>query len=85
MIGSECRERSDCAEVQGRKILKELYELKRLLTHAMIFSTGKRFLAFLFAAGFDKEDVLYRKRTARVRSLIITTNIVHEFLFGHLN
>ncbi|WVZ12327.1 hypothetical protein V8G54_016857 [Vigna mungo] len=65
-IGSECRERSDCAEVKGRQILKELYELKRLLTRAMLFSTGKRFLAFLFAAGFDKEDVLYRKRTSRI-------------------
>ncbi|WVZ12326.1 hypothetical protein V8G54_016856 [Vigna mungo] len=65
-IGSECRERSDCAEVKGRQVLKELYELKRLLTRAMLFSTGKRFLAFLFAAGFDKEDVLYRKRTSRI-------------------
>ncbi|KOM45480.1 hypothetical protein LR48_Vigan06g078600 [Vigna angularis] len=65
-IGSEFRERSDCAEVKGRQILKELYELKRLLTRAMLFSTGKRFLAFLFAAGFDKEDVLYRKRTSRI-------------------
>jgi len=32
----------------------------------MLFSK-KRFRAFLFAAGFVKEDVLLRKRRARVR------------------
>ncbi|XP_027915314.1 sn1-specific diacylglycerol lipase beta-like [Vigna unguiculata] len=63
-IGSECRERSDCAEVKGREILKDLYELKRLLRHAMLFSSPKRYLAFLFPAGFEGEDVLQRERTS---------------------
>ncbi|KAL9316435.1 hypothetical protein ACSQ67_017436 [Phaseolus vulgaris] len=66
-IGSECCERSDCVEVKGPQILKELYELKRMLTCAMLFSS-KRSVAFLFAAGFEEEDILYRKRTSRVRS-----------------
>ncbi|CAJ1931035.1 unnamed protein product [Sphenostylis stenocarpa] len=65
-VASECGERSDCAEVKDLEILKELYELKKLLTRAMLFSSGKRFLAFLFAAGFQQEDVLLRKRTARI-------------------
>ncbi|KAK7367017.1 hypothetical protein VNO80_09023 [Phaseolus coccineus] len=65
-IGSECRERSDCVEVKGPQILKELYELKRMLTCAMLFSSCKRSLAFLFAAGFEEEDILYRKRTSRI-------------------
>ncbi|KAL9328591.1 hypothetical protein ACSQ67_003594 [Phaseolus vulgaris] len=66
-IGSECRERSDCVELKGSQILKELYELKRMLTCAKFFSCCKRSLTFLFAAGFEEEDILYRKRTARVR------------------
>ncbi|KAK7367018.1 hypothetical protein VNO80_09025 [Phaseolus coccineus] len=65
-IGSECRERSDCVEVKGSQILKELHELKRMLTCAKFFSCCKRSLAFLFAAGFEEEDILYRKRTARI-------------------
>ncbi|BAT99677.1 hypothetical protein VIGAN_10117600 [Vigna angularis var. angularis] len=65
-IESECRERSDCAEVKGRQILEELYELKRLLRCAMLFGSRKRVLQFRFAGGFDKEDVLYRKRTSRI-------------------
>ncbi|ESW30218.1 hypothetical protein PHAVU_002G134600 [Phaseolus vulgaris] len=65
-IGSECRERSDCVELKDSQILKELHELKRMLTCAKFFSSCKRSLAFLFAAGFEKEDILYRKRTARI-------------------
>ncbi|KOM45475.1 hypothetical protein LR48_Vigan06g078100 [Vigna angularis] len=65
-IGSECRETGDCAEVKGRQIVKELYEFKRLLRRAMLFSSRKRVLPFLFAAGLDEEDVLYRKTTSRV-------------------
>ncbi|KAK8472186.1 hypothetical protein PHAVU_002G134801 [Phaseolus vulgaris] len=65
-IGSECRERSDCVELKDSQILKELHELKRMLTCAKFFSSCKRSLAFLFAAGFEEEDILYRKRTARV-------------------
>ncbi|XP_047148331.1 uncharacterized protein LOC124820635 [Vigna umbellata] len=65
-IETECRERSDCAEVKGRQILKELYELKRLLRCAMLFGSRKRVLQFRFAGGFDEEDVLYRKRTSRI-------------------
>jgi len=66
-IGSECRERSDCEEVKGREILKELQEFERLLNLARICSRGKRFPALLCAAGYDEEDVLCRERTSRVR------------------
>ncbi|WVZ12333.1 hypothetical protein V8G54_016863 [Vigna mungo] len=65
-IESECRERSDCAEVKGHQILKELYELKRLLRCAMLLSRRKRFSKFLCAAGFEEEDVLYRKKRSRI-------------------
>ncbi|BAT99679.1 hypothetical protein VIGAN_10117800, partial [Vigna angularis var. angularis] len=46
-IGSECRERSDCAEVKDHHILKELYELKRLLRCTMFCSRRKLFPEFL--------------------------------------
>ncbi|QCD90841.1 uncharacterized protein LOC114174688 [Vigna unguiculata] len=65
-IGSECRERSDCVEVKDTQMLKELYELKRLLRRTMLFSSPKRYLTFLFAAGFEHEDVLQRERTSGI-------------------
>ncbi|KAL9328477.1 hypothetical protein ACSQ67_003480 [Phaseolus vulgaris] len=70
-IGRECRERSDCVEVKGPQIVKELYELKRMLTCAKIFSICKRSLPVLLLAGFEKEDILYRKRTAREKHVNI--------------
>lgn len=66
-IASECREKSDCVELKGPQILKELYELQRMLTFAKLFGCRKRSPAFLFAAGFEYDDVLERKRTSRVR------------------
>ncbi|KOM45479.1 hypothetical protein LR48_Vigan06g078500 [Vigna angularis] len=65
-IGSEFRERSDCAEVKDHHILKELYELKRLLRCTMFCSRRKLFPEFLFGEGFDEEDVLYRKRGSTI-------------------
>ncbi|KAH1264130.1 Sn1-specific diacylglycerol lipase alpha [Glycine max] len=65
-VASECDERSDCVQLKAPGVLDELYEVKKLLTRAMLFSSRKRFGAFLFAAGFAKEDVLLRKRTARI-------------------
>ncbi|RDY04265.1 Sn1-specific diacylglycerol lipase alpha, partial [Mucuna pruriens] len=65
-VARECGERSDCVQLKVPEIIKELYELKKLLTWTMLFSSRKRFLAFLSVAGFDKEDILLRKRTARI-------------------
>ncbi|RDX68358.1 Sn1-specific diacylglycerol lipase alpha, partial [Mucuna pruriens] len=65
-VARECGERNDCVQLKGPEIIEELYELKRLLTRTMLFSSKKRFLAFLYTAVFDKEDVLLRKRTARI-------------------
>ncbi|KAL2666474.1 hypothetical protein AAZV13_01G011400 [Glycine max] len=64
-VAVECAERSDCVQLKDPELLKELYELKKCLTQTMLFSK-KRFRAFLFAAGFVKEDVLLRKRRARI-------------------
>ncbi|KAH1264153.1 hypothetical protein GmHk_01G000123 [Glycine max] len=61
----ECSERSDCVQLTDPEILKELYELKRCLTLTMLFSK-KRFRTFLFAAQFAKDDVLLRKKKARI-------------------
>ncbi|RDX84965.1 Sn1-specific diacylglycerol lipase alpha, partial [Mucuna pruriens] len=58
-------ERSDCVQLKHPEMLKELYDLKRCLTQTMLFS-NKRFRRFLFSAGFVKEDVLLRKRKARL-------------------
>ncbi|KAL9328478.1 hypothetical protein ACSQ67_003481 [Phaseolus vulgaris] len=63
-VAIECKERDDCVQLTDPELLKELYELKKCLTRTMLFS-NKRFRAFLFAAGFVKEDVLLRKRRAR--------------------
>ncbi|KAH1234517.1 hypothetical protein GmHk_09G026701 [Glycine max] len=65
-VARECGERSDCVQLKSPEVIKELYEIKKLLTRTMLFSSRKRFLGFLFAAGFDQKDVLLRKRTARV-------------------
>ncbi|XP_068466538.1 uncharacterized protein [Phaseolus vulgaris] len=64
-IGSECRERSDCVELKGSQILKELYELKRMLECAKLFSSFKRSPSSLFS-GLEKKDILSRKRSARI-------------------
>ncbi|ESW30220.1 hypothetical protein PHAVU_002G134700 [Phaseolus vulgaris] len=64
-VAIECKERDDCVQLTDPELLKELYELKKCLTRTMLFS-NKRFRAFLFAAGFVKEDVLLRKRRARI-------------------
>ncbi|XP_027910684.1 uncharacterized protein LOC114169638 [Vigna unguiculata] len=64
-VPMECGERSDCVQLKDPELLKELYELKKCLTRTMLFSK-KSFRAFLFAAGFSKEDVLLRKRIARL-------------------
>ncbi|KAL9325586.1 hypothetical protein ACSQ67_006231 [Phaseolus vulgaris] len=61
-IGSECRERSDCVEPKGSQFVKELYELKRMLECAMLFSNYKR------SPVVEKEDILYENRTTRIRS-----------------
>ncbi|CAJ1931036.1 unnamed protein product [Sphenostylis stenocarpa] len=63
-VAIECGERDDCKQLKDPE-LKELYELKKCLTRAKLFSK-KRFPAFLFAAGFVKEDVILRKRRARI-------------------
>ncbi|KAH1234514.1 hypothetical protein GmHk_09G026701 [Glycine max] len=65
-VARECGERSDCVQLKSPEVIKELYEIKKLLTRTMLFSSRKRFLGFLFAAGFDQKDVLLRKRTARI-------------------
>ena len=59
-IGSECRERSDCVELKGSQFVKELYELKRMLECAMLFSNYKR------SPVVEKEDILYENRTTRI-------------------
>ncbi|XP_027914510.1 uncharacterized protein LOC114173991 isoform X2 [Vigna unguiculata] len=64
-VAIECKERDDCVQLTDPELLKELYELKKCLTRTMLFS-DRRFRSFLFAAGFVKEDVLLRKRRARI-------------------
>ncbi|KAG5087504.1 hypothetical protein AAZX31_01G012600 [Glycine max] len=64
-VARECGERSDCVQLKAPEVIKELYEIKKLLTRTLLFSR-KRFHGFLFAAGIDKEDVLLRKRTAGI-------------------
>ncbi|XP_029127775.1 uncharacterized protein LOC114916042 [Cajanus cajan] len=64
-IAMECDERSDCIQLKDPEMLKDLYELKKCLTRTMLFSK-KRFRAFLSVAGFTMEDVLKRKRRARI-------------------
>nr|KYP66459.1 Sn1-specific diacylglycerol lipase alpha [Cajanus cajan] len=56
---------SDCIQLKDPEMLKDLYELKKCLTRTMLFSK-KRFRAFLSVAGFTMEDVLKRKRRARI-------------------
>ncbi|KAG5067733.1 hypothetical protein JHK85_000110 [Glycine max] len=70
-VARECGERSDCVQLKAPEVIKELYEIKKLLTRTLLFSR-KRFHGFLFAAGFDKEDVLLRKRTARILRPVFT-------------
>ncbi|WVZ12325.1 hypothetical protein V8G54_016855 [Vigna mungo] len=64
-VPMECGVRSDCVQLKDPELLKELYELKKCLTRTMLFSK-KSFRVFLFAAGFSKEDVLFRKKRARL-------------------
>ncbi|KHN40426.1 Sn1-specific diacylglycerol lipase alpha [Glycine soja] len=64
-IPMECGERSDCVQLKDPKILDELYEIRKCLTRTMLFSK-KRFRAFLLAAGIPNEDVLLRKKRARI-------------------
>ncbi|XP_020217460.1 uncharacterized protein LOC109800933 isoform X4 [Cajanus cajan] len=64
-VAMECDERTDCIQLKDPEMLKDLYELKKCLTRTMLFSKT-RFRAFLSVAGFTKEDVLLRKRRARI-------------------
>ncbi|KOM45483.1 hypothetical protein LR48_Vigan06g078900 [Vigna angularis] len=64
-LAIECNERDDCVQLTDPELLKELYDLKKCLTRTMLFS-NRRFRSFLFAAGFVKEDVVLRKRRARI-------------------
>ncbi|XP_022631896.1 uncharacterized protein LOC111240492 [Vigna radiata var. radiata] len=64
-LAIECKERDDCVQLTDPELLKELYDLKKCLTRTMLFS-NRRFRSFLFAAGFVKEDVVLRKRRARI-------------------
>ncbi|KHN40421.1 Sn1-specific diacylglycerol lipase alpha [Glycine soja] len=65
-VASECDERSDCVKLKAPGVLEELYEVKKLLKRAKLFSSRKELEALLFDNGFTKEDVLLRKRTARI-------------------
>ncbi|KAL9328476.1 hypothetical protein ACSQ67_003479 [Phaseolus vulgaris] len=60
-VAIECKERDDCVQLIDPELLKELYELEKCLTRTMLFS-NKHFRAFLFTAGFVKEDVLLRRK-----------------------
>ncbi|CAJ1931041.1 unnamed protein product [Sphenostylis stenocarpa] len=63
-VAIECGERDDCKQMTDPE-LEELYELEKCLSRAKLFSK-KSFRVFLFAAGFVKEDVILRKRRARI-------------------
>nr|KYP44857.1 Sn1-specific diacylglycerol lipase alpha [Cajanus cajan] len=65
IVAMECGQTSDCVQLKDPEMLKDLYQIKRCLTRTMLVSK-KRFRAKLFAAGFVKEDVLLRKRRARI-------------------
>ncbi|CAJ1931039.1 unnamed protein product [Sphenostylis stenocarpa] len=60
-----CTESSDYKKLEDPELLKRLYDIKECLTRTMLFSK-KSFRAFLFAAGFSREDVILRKRRARI-------------------
>ncbi|CAJ1931038.1 unnamed protein product [Sphenostylis stenocarpa] len=63
-VAIECGERDDCKQLKDPE-LEELYELKQCLIRTMLFSK-KRFHAFLFAAEYVMDDVILRKRRARI-------------------
>ncbi|XVE65575.1 hypothetical protein DITRI_Ditri08aG0010800 [Diplodiscus trichospermus] len=54
---------SNCVELKGQEITKELKNLLRLLTLCMLFSK-KPFPVFLDSAGYSQEDVLLHKPKA---------------------
>ncbi|XP_029130906.1 uncharacterized protein LOC114917081 [Cajanus cajan] len=82
IVAMECGQTSDCVQLKDPEMLKDLYQIKRCLTRTMLVSK-KRFRAKLFAAGFVKEDVLLRKRRARVLTDTLTDAMGAPVSFEH--